>query len=297
MTIRPIIVLILTAFFLTACGGGYKEPPPLPPQLGDDNVKVGTPYTVDGVTYYPRVDNNYDVVGNASWYGPDFHGKRTANGELYDMNSLTAAHTTLPMPSYVRVTNLTNGRSLVLRVNDRGPFVKSRVIDVSRRAAQLLGFAEQGIQRVRVQAVQPDGTPYPKIIDGGLTPVPQRTAEMDIEEQPLDMPEGTNTVTAGTAGATGSDGIENTPSSPAIEQGYHIFVQVASFSNKENALILAGQLRDVGPVVIQGAEVNSKWFYRVRVGAYGVMEEALAALARIKNLGFSDAHIFTEPTG
>lgn len=113
--------------------------------------KIGEPYEVDGVIYTPAEDWNYDETGIASWYGPDFHGKRTANGELYDMNQVTGAHKTLPMPSLVRVTNLENGRQIVVRVNDRGPFSRGRVIDLSRRAAQLLGFERVGTAKVRVQ--------------------------------------------------------------------------------------------------------------------------------------------------
>lgn len=126
-------------------------PPPSPVTGG--KYKVGEPYQVNGKTYYPQVDPTYNRTGVASWYGADFHGKQTANGDTYNMNALTAAHTTLPMPSKVRVTNLENGRTLILTVNDRGPFVKNRIIDVSRRAAQLLGFAEQGTAQVRVEAI------------------------------------------------------------------------------------------------------------------------------------------------
>ncbi len=113
--------------------------------------KIGDPYVVDGVLYTPAEDWNYDETGIGSWYGPDFHGKRTANGELYDMNQVTAAHKTLPMPSLVRVTNLENGRTIIVRVNDRGPFVRGRIIDMSRRGAQLLGFERTGTAKVRVQ--------------------------------------------------------------------------------------------------------------------------------------------------
>jgi len=142
--------------------------------------------------------------------------------------------------------------------------------------------------------VQADGTPFPKPVDGGLTPVPQRTAEMDIVEQPLDNPEETSAMQPGTSGP---DEFAETSPEMNLNENFEIFVQVASFTNEENAKNLAGQLRGVGPVVIQPAEVGSNWFYRVRVGAYGVMEDALAALERIKNLGFLDAHIFTEPVG
>ena len=116
--------------------------------------KVGDPYQVFGVWYYPAEDLDFNEVGIASWYGREFHGRRTANGAVFDMNGLSAAHRTLPMPSLVRVTNLESGRSLVLVVNDRGPFARGRIIDVSRRAAQLLGFFEKGTAKVRVEAVR-----------------------------------------------------------------------------------------------------------------------------------------------
>ena len=121
------------------------------------HYKVGNPYQIDGIWYYPRENPDYDETGIASWYGADFHGKPTANGETYDMDALTAAHKTLPMPSTVRVTNLENGRALVLRVNDRGPFVHGRIIDVSRHASKLLGFHTQGTAKVRVAVLQSGG--------------------------------------------------------------------------------------------------------------------------------------------
>src|SRR5205085_11278208 len=111
-------------------------------------------YQVNGVWYYPRADYNYDETGTASWYGPGFDGRPTSDGEIYDMNQLSAAHKTLPLPSVVQVTNLQNGRALQLRVNDRGPFVDGRIIDLSRRAAQLLGFEGGGTAPVRVRILK-----------------------------------------------------------------------------------------------------------------------------------------------
>lgn len=116
--------------------------------------KIGKPYQVDGAWYYPKADYDYDETGIASWYGPGFHGGNTANGEVYDQNALTAAHKTLPMPSLVRVTNLENGRSIVVRINDRGPFVNNRIIDMTQRGAQLLGFDMNGTAKVRVQVLK-----------------------------------------------------------------------------------------------------------------------------------------------
>ena len=117
--------------------------------------KVGSPYQIKGRWYRPAHDPDYDERGVASWYGPKFHGRLTANGELFDMNRLTAAHKTLPLPSLVRVTNLENGRSAVLRLNDRGPFAGDRIIDLSRAAAETLGTRRQGLGQVRVEYLGP----------------------------------------------------------------------------------------------------------------------------------------------
>lgn len=133
---------------LCACAG--ETPPP--------GVKVGKPYVVEGKTYYPEYDSTYDKIGDASWYGPGFHGKYTANGEVYNQNDLTAAHPTLPMPSLVRVTNLTNGKSLIVRINDRGPFKKNRIIDLSRASARELGI--HSTSKVRVQFLPQETETY-----------------------------------------------------------------------------------------------------------------------------------------
>jgi rare lipoprotein A len=128
---------------------GFGEPVP----KGGGTYRVGKPYTVAGKVYVPEEDVNYRAEGMASWYGDDFHGRLTANGEVFDMASLTAAHPTLPIPSYARVTNMGNGKSLIVRVNDRGPYHGNRLIDVSNKAAELLEFKGRGIARVRVEYV------------------------------------------------------------------------------------------------------------------------------------------------
>jgi len=127
----------------------YGDPVP----KGGGTYRVGKPYTVAGKVYVPEEDTDYRQEGLASWYGDDFHGRLTANGEVFDMASLTAAHPTLPMPSYARVTNLANGKSLIVRVNDRGPYHGNRLIDVSNKAAELLDFKSSGVARVRVEYV------------------------------------------------------------------------------------------------------------------------------------------------
>jgi rare lipoprotein A len=120
---------------------------------GGGNYIVGRPYTVAGTTYYPTNAKHYSGIGLASWYGDAFHGRRTANGEIYDRNSISAAHPTMPLPSYARVTNLRNHYSIIVRVNDRGPFARGRIMDVSRRVADLLDFRSRGTTRVRIDYV------------------------------------------------------------------------------------------------------------------------------------------------
>lgn len=129
----------------------YGDPVP----KGGGTYRVGKPYVIAGHVYYPDDDNHYRAEGIASWYGQDFHGRLTANGEVYDLEGISAAHPTMPLPSYARVTNLANGRSLIVRVNDRGPYHGNRVIDVSVKAAHLLAFHRRGTAHVRVEYVGP----------------------------------------------------------------------------------------------------------------------------------------------
>lgn len=154
---RSLILTALAALSLAGCASGPDYGTPRAPHyaLGRPHYTVA-PYQIDGVWYYPKVDYSYDVTGTASWYGPGFDHRATADGEIYDMNGMSAAHKTLPLPSVVDVTNLQNGRELRLRVNDRGPFIGDRLIDVSRRAAQLLGFERNGTTQVRVRVVKDD---------------------------------------------------------------------------------------------------------------------------------------------
>lgn len=122
-------------------------------RTGYDGVRGLQPYTIDGIEYLPGEPADYAAVGIASWYGDPFHGRRTSNGEVYDQDDFTAAHKTLPLGTRVKVTNLSNGRATLLTVNDRGPFIDGRIIDVSRRAARELGFAKDGLTQVRVEAL------------------------------------------------------------------------------------------------------------------------------------------------
>lgn len=150
----PFLLALCCACVLTACGTRTSTPP--------SGVKVGNAYSINGKTYKPQYRVTYREEGMASWYGPGFHGKRTANGETFDARAFTAAHPTLQMPCTIRVTNLDNGMVANLRVNDRGPFSRDRLIDVSEGAAKALGFRNVGTARVRVELLEPISAPVTK---------------------------------------------------------------------------------------------------------------------------------------
>jgi len=173
MRIVKLIFMVLVVTQLTACGGSSRSSyapgtsGSVPKQSG--TFKVGKPYQVFGKWYRPQESYNLIETGIASWYGPNFHGKPTANGERFDQNELTAAHRTLHMPSIVRVTNLENGRSIVVRVNDRGPFKRGRIIDLSKRAAELLGYKNNGTAKVRVQVLPEESKKVASLAKQGLS--------------------------------------------------------------------------------------------------------------------------------
>ena len=171
--IRLVALAALVAPMLAACGGSlgptvnraafgseYGTASPrvttaANPPKGGGRYKLGRPYTVRGRTYTPAEDPDYVATGDASWYGADFHGRRTANGEIFSANAITGAHPTLPLPSYVRVTNQANGRSVIVRVNDRGPYMPGRIMDLSYRAAVMLGYVNNGHTQIRAEYVGP----------------------------------------------------------------------------------------------------------------------------------------------
>jgi rare lipoprotein A len=162
--LAPVGACALVCLSVAQCAGNVDQrygvsptarlvAPGEPIPKGGGVYHVGNPYMVSGRVYVPQDDPNYSAVGVASWYGEDFHGRGTANGEIFDADSISAAHPTLPLPSYARVTNLGNGHSIVVRVNDRGPYARDRILDVSRRVAHLLGFTDRGTAWVRVEYV------------------------------------------------------------------------------------------------------------------------------------------------
>lgn len=159
---------------LSACGGGRDYRP-----VSDVPVRIGPPYTVRGTTYTPAADPNYDRVGYASWYGPE-SGNQTANGERFRPDGISAAHTTLPLPTYAEVTALDTGRRILVRINDRGPFVRGRIIDLSRGAAELLGVRAQGVAPVRVRVVDPSERDRERLREGKPARELPRVSEAEL---------------------------------------------------------------------------------------------------------------------
>lgn len=238
--------------------------------------KVGKPYKVLGSWYYPEEDFGYSEVGIASWYGADFHAKYTANGEVYDMNTLTAAHKTLPLPSIVRVTNLENGRSLILRVNDRGPFVKDRIIDISKRGAQLLGFQNKGTAKVRVEVLKEESQRLKQAI------LNKEDIKITLKNPPIS--ETTSKISAA-----------NTNNySYSASSSKQFFVQAGSFSDQEVAGKLSRQLNTLGKSHTFPAQVNGGKYYRVRLGPYKNEADAQVALAKVQDYGVVEATIIKD---
>lgn len=276
--------------------------------------KIGKPYQVNGVWYYPKADYKYSETGIASWYGPGFHGKRTANGEVYDENGLTAAHKTLPMPSMVRVTNLENGRSIQVRVNDRGPFEAGRVIDMTRRGAQLLGFIQQGTARVRVDIMPeesqqlaalasrsggdqmpppPKAAPVGEVTGGGLAPLTGSKvapAKPQAGAKPAGAPTTQATVDVAPVAAPQPDGtVVQVPVKPTS-----IYIQAGAFLRQSNANQLGGQLRKYGQVRVTPIRVEQQQYYRVRIGPIASVTEADKTLQRMITDGHPESRIVVE---
>lgn len=292
-----------------------KEVAPTQSKIG--GYKIGKPYQIDGVWYYPQEDFNYVEEGVSSWYGPTFHGKSTANGETYDMMDLTAAHRTLPMPSVVRVTNMENGRSLVVRVNDRGPFARNRIIDVSKRAAQLLGFHEQGTTRVRVEILADESRALKAqaIAASGDMPAVTAAPRGSISSESLDSPPssggGSSTVTtaamsspppssssssssaSATGGAASYSAASYTPATTGAGTGTS-YVQAGAFSDKYNAERLKKELKNLGTATISTVQVNGRELYRVRLGPLSSTSEAERLLSAVQAKGVSGAKVVND---
>jgi rare lipoprotein A len=250
-----------------------------------ERERVGPPYEANGRWYVPTPEPGYEQTGTASWYGPQFQGRRTASGEAFDQDALTAAHPTLPIPSLVQVTNLENGREVIVRVNDRGPFTGERVIDLSRGAAQALDFEGAGHARVHVRYLGPaprrvnvDGAPAP-----ASTQVPAASAPAQAEEGPHSLlpPPVDNVELAGAP-------VEARPAPVPVVGGY--FVQVGAYSDPTNAQRVRAEVAAAGPVVVDvRATAAGDDLFRVRVGPWASREEADAARRTLSSLGYADS--------
>lgn len=274
-------------------GGGYK---------------VGNPYQIDGVWYTPKEDYSYREEGMASWYGPDFHGKRTANGELYDMHALTAAHRTLPMPCLVRVTNLENHRSAILRVNDRGPFARERILDVSKRAADALGFIGQGTARVRVEILAEESIAMKERLlrgESDISVAPVQVASLSaaggpstavVRGEELPPPSGSTaapqTATPRPIAAVASTTVAQPSAIPAVAMAGTQYVQVGAFGDPTNAARLKTRASSLGHVEIASVPTaNGVTLHKVRIGPFTDDAAAQAALDAARQGGFPDARL------
>ena len=265
--------------------------------------KVGDPYQIGGSWYYPDRNLQYDETGIASWYGDEFAGRLTANGEIFDPNLVTAAHKTLPMPSVVRVTNLDNGRSLVLRVNDRGPYVPGRIIDLSREAARLIGFQKKGIARVRVQILAEQSLRLEKLAREGQFPsLNERVVSNDMPEangaakpkvsltakttraQPVKRPAGNSALDLLSDAQTGT-----VREGDALQTD--IWIQIGAFHSAQNARNVLNKLAARNPVELSETFKDGRTLYRARLGPVANVQDADRLLDEVLNMGYSGARI------
>ena len=267
--------------------------------------KVGDPYQISGKWYYPIEDYGYSETGIASWYGEAFDGLRTANGETYDMSALTAAHRTLPMPSAVRVINLENGRSLVLRVNDRGPFARGRIIDVSRQAASMLGFERAGTAKVRIEILPQESQQLKLAALNGKFGAEQQlrvaaAPRIAVKTEPL--PGGTALASNGqgnNGSALGQASVAELALPSSVEivpvPATNIFVQVGAFSDLGNALRMRDRMYQSYPSAgISRVQFGTEELYRVRIGPFASVDAADSMLALVLSGVASEARLAVE---
>ncbi|MGE5203425.1 MAG: septal ring lytic transglycosylase RlpA family protein [Acidobacteriota bacterium] len=303
-------VLVALCACSTPSGQGARTP-----GAGLGIYKVGKPYQVDGIWYYPHEDLSYDETGIASWYGEAFHGRYTANGEIFDLNGLTAAHHTLPLPTIVQVTNLENGRSLTLRVNDRGPFARGRIIDVSRQAAQLLGFEKQGTAKVHVRLLEPETLEAQAVArrngteEGPRTQVQvaQAAPRSAVDTQALAPLLGTQATSQPSSSANSARAAVADPPGPPVEQplsgkvtqaaarpNSRIYVQAGAFAQMDNAHRVQQRVASFAAASISGIRVNGQNLFRVRLGPVENVQDADRLLAKVLAAGLVDAQIVVD---
>jgi rare lipoprotein A len=254
-----------------------------------DHQKIGNAYNVGGRRYVPQRDDNYDRTGIASWYGPNFHGRPTANGEVFDQSLMTAAHTTLPIPSIAEVTNLENGRTIIVRVNDRGPFVDDRLIDLSRAAATELGYQARGLARVRVRYLGPAQA-------HGAAPARQQYAQTDTAAQPTPIVATVPTTIPAVAPIPAAhppqaEVFEQQPYVAPVTEPAALTLQVGAFSERANAQRFANRLEGAGDVWVQDGQSAGRNIFRVYVGRWPDRTSANQARTLLENWGVYDARI------
>ncbi|MEE2662147.1 MAG: septal ring lytic transglycosylase RlpA family protein [Pseudomonadota bacterium] len=309
------IILVSVALFINGCAETQfvvhgakklihtqKKTETLPKTRGI--YKIGQPYRIENTWYYPAENFNYVETGIASWYGPKFHGKKTANGEIYDMNMLTAAHRTLPMPCLVRVLNLQNGRSLMLRVNDRGPFARGRIIDVSRRAAQLLGFHRAGTARVRVEIIADQSQRLKLAALRGVIPVNDKIKATGVGNQPverhsLNSQNITTKIKTAPANSRSTSAGQKSNSQTLVNhvqvsKTSHLYIQAGAFIGFANASKVRTELSQFGAAWLNEVKIGRQTFYRVRIGPIQQTNRADAILSKIISAGFPKARIIVD---
>ena len=277
---------ILTILFLTSCSETtflINSAKKISKWDEDPMYKVGNPYKINGKWYYPAIDYNYNEVGIASWYGPGFHGKKTANGEVFDQNKISAAHKTLPMPSIVKVTNLDNGKVLEnIRVNDRGPFAGNRIIDLSKKAAQELGFVNSGVANVRVEIMENESRIYAsknskknsvrKANKAKVEKVQRKVIPSEEDEQNSD------------------EVSKNSTEDNSILKDKPVIIQVGAFGDHRNAKSLTEKLSEF-KAYIERKFIDNKYLYRVRIGPLSNLDLAKSIKSKLFELGHTSSHL------
>ena len=256
---------------------------------GDEPIyKIGTPYKINGKWYYPAVDYDYEEIGIASWYGPGFHGKKTANGEIFDQNKVSAAHRTLPMPSIVRVTNLDNGKVLPkVRINDRGPFAGNRIIDLSKKAAQELGFVNTGIAKVKVEILENESREHALVNSGNKITKVESAEIKEIKKTEIANNFEKQKIIKNKKKKSQNEDFDEQNSILSDKQ---LAIQVGAFTDHRNAKSLTQKLSDF-QAYIERTFVNNKYLYRVRIGPIENLNLAENIKKKLFELGYTASHL------
>ena len=277
--------------------------PDAPRTIGEaakPHYKIGAPYKIDGKWYVPKVDESYNQVGVASWYGDAFHRKLTANGEIFDKGRISAAHKTLPLPTLVEVENLENGRRIVVRVNDRGPFVDDRIIDLSHAAADELGFAARGLARVRVRYVGEADLSKLAALPGDAATRPAKIAAKKLAPSPVPTPvadeaDPLGALIAANTDAVGSPSLAPSPAlAPVLAAAAapeDIWVELAKLDDLSALETMRLDMPDLGPITVQAEHGGEKVRQSLRIGPFINEAIALASLTRVQAAGFGSARI------